>query len=128
MMKQLRSGLARARGLGSARGGTEDFWRQRVTSVLGLPLVIGLMTAFWFVAGADYFSARRMVGNPVVAAIVALAIVNFAVHMRLGAQVIIEDYVHRPVLKPLMLVVNTGIAYGTATVAILALIKISALG
>jgi succinate dehydrogenase / fumarate reductase membrane anchor subunit len=124
----MRSGLARARGLGSARGGTESFWRQRVTSVLGLPLVVGLMTVFWFLAGADYSSARRLIANPVVAAIIALAIVNFAVHMRLGAQVIIEDYVHRPVLKPLMLAANTGIAYGVATIAILALIKISVFG
>jgi succinate dehydrogenase / fumarate reductase membrane anchor subunit len=127
-MKQLRSGLARARGLGSAKRGTEEFWRQRVTSVLGLPLVIGLITIFWFLAGADYSSARRMVGNPVIAAVVALTIVNFAVHMRLGAQVIIEDYVHRPVLKSFMLVANTGIAYCTAVVAILALIKISTFG
>ena len=70
-MKPMRSGLARARGLGSAKGGTEEFWRQRVTSALGLPLVIGLMAAFWLLAGADYSSARRLVGNPIVAVVVA---------------------------------------------------------
>ncbi len=31
-MKSMRSGLARARGLGAAGSGTETFWRQRVTS------------------------------------------------------------------------------------------------
>lgn len=127
-MKPMRSGLARARGLGSAKGGTDEFWRQRVTSALGLPLVIGLMAAFWLLAGDDYSSARRLVGNPIVAVVVALALVNFAVHMRLGAQVIIEDYIHRPVLKPFLLMANIGIAYGTATVAILALAKLSAFG
>ncbi|MGO4558219.1 succinate dehydrogenase, hydrophobic membrane anchor protein [Mesorhizobium sp. 2RAF21] len=127
-MKPMRSGLARARGLGSAKGGTEEFWRQRVTSVLGLPIVIGLMAAFWLLAGADYSSARRLVGNPIVAVVVALALLNFAVHMRLGAQVIIEDYIHRPVLKPFLLMANIGIAYGAATVAILALVKLSAFG
>ncbi len=127
-MRRMRSGLARAKYLGSARGGTEEFWRQRVTSVLGLPLVIGLLVVFWLLADTDYTSARHLVGHPVVAAVVALGIVNFAVHMRLGAQVIIEDYVHRPVLKPLLLAANTGIAYGTAVVAILALIKIFAFG
>jgi succinate dehydrogenase / fumarate reductase membrane anchor subunit len=127
-MTPMRSGLARTRGLGSAKGGTEEFWRQRVTSALGLALVIGLMAAFWLLAGADYSSARRLVANPIVAAIVALALVNFAVHMRLGAQVIIEDYIHRPVLKPFLLMANIGIAYGTATVAILALVKLSVFG
>ena len=85
-------------------------------------------SARWLLAGTDYSSARRLVGNPIVAAIVALALVNFAVHMRLGAQVIIEDYIHRPVLKPFLLIANIGIAYGTATVAILAVIKIGAFG
>jgi succinate dehydrogenase hydrophobic anchor subunit len=46
--------------------------------------------------------------------------------MRLGAQIIIEDYVHRPVLKPLLLTANTGAAYGAAIAAILAVIRISA--
>jgi len=127
-MKPMRSGLARARGLGAAKGGTEEFWRQRVTSALGLPLVIGLMATFWLVAGTDYSSARRLVGNPIVAAVIALALGNFAVHMRLGAQVIIEDYIHRPVLKPFLLMANIGIAYGAATIAILAVIKISVFG
>lgn len=127
-MRSMRSGLTRVRGSGSAKAGTEEFWRQRVTSVLGLPLVIGLMTAVWLLAGTDYSSARRLVGNPIVAAVFASALINFAVHMRLGAQVIIEDYIHRPVLKPFLLTANIGIAYGTATVAILAVVKISAFG
>jgi succinate dehydrogenase / fumarate reductase membrane anchor subunit len=127
-MKPMRSGLSRARGLGSAKRGTEEFWRQRVTSALGLPIVIGLTVAFWLLAGADYSHARRLVENPIMAALITLALVNFAVHMRLGTQVIIEDYIHSSVLKPFLLVANIGIAYGTATVAILAVVKISAFG
>jgi succinate dehydrogenase hydrophobic anchor subunit len=48
--------------------------------------------------------------------------------MRLGAQVVIEDYVHRPVLKPLLLMINTGTAYSAAIVAALAVIRIAAFG
>lgn len=60
------------------------------------------------------------------AVVIAVATVNFAVHMRLRALVIIEDYIHRPVLKPFLLVAKTGIAYGAAVV--LAAVKISAFG
>lgn len=127
-MKSMRSGLARARGLGPAGSGTETFWRQRVTSVLGLPLVLGLLIVFWKLAGADYASARLLIANPVVAVLMVMVIVNFAVHMRLGAQVVIEDYVHRPVLKPLLLMINTGTTYGAAIVAALAVIRISVFG
>ncbi|MFC3209033.1 succinate dehydrogenase, hydrophobic membrane anchor protein [Aquamicrobium soli] len=126
----MRSGLARARGLGAAGSRTETFWRQRVTSVLGLPLVLGLLIVFWKLAGTDYASARLLIANPVVAVlmVMVIVIVNFAVHMRLGAQVVIEDYVHRPVLKPLLLMINTGTAFGAAIVAALAVIRISAFG
>lgn len=127
-MKSMRSGLARARGLGAARNGTEDFWRQRLTSVVGLPLAIGLMAAFWFLAGADYANARRLIANPVIAVLLVLMIVNFAAHMRLGAKVIIEDYVHRPVLKPILLMANTGVAYAAAVVGVLATIRIAVVG
>jgi len=101
-----------------------------VTSVLGLPLVLGLLIVFWKLAGTDYASARLLIANPVVAVlmVMVIVIVNFAVHMRLGAQVVIEDYVHRPVLKPLLLMINTGTAYGAAIVAALAVIRISAFG
>ena len=127
-MKSMRSGLARARGLGTAGSGTETFWRQRVTSLLGLPLVAALIVVFWKLAGADYASTRALIANPVVAMLVVMVIVNFAVHMRLGAQVVIEDYVHRPVLKPFLLMINTGTAYGAAIVAVLAVIRIAASG
>lgn len=127
-MKSMRSGLPRARGLGAAGSGTETFWRQRVTSVLGLPLVLGLLIVFWKLVGADYASARLLIANPVVAVLMVMVIVNFAVHMRLGSQVVIEDYVHRPVLKPFLLMMNTGTAYGAAIVAVLAVVRIVAFG
>ena len=51
-MKSMRSGLARTRGLGAAGSGTETIWRHRATSVLGLPLVLGLLIVFWKLACA----------------------------------------------------------------------------
>lgn len=107
-MKILQSDLSRARALGSAKSGTEDFWRQRVTSVLGLPLIVGLLVILWTAAGVDHAAARHLINNPLVAALLLLTILNFGIHMRLGAQIIIEDYVHNPVLKPLLLMAQHG--------------------
>ncbi|RTL92987.1 MAG: succinate dehydrogenase, hydrophobic membrane anchor protein [Hyphomicrobiales bacterium] len=121
----MRSGLARAKGLGSASSGTKDFWRQRVTSVLGVPLVAALLVVFWMLSGADYQSARQLIGHPMVALLIVVAIVNFTVHMRLGAQIIIEDYVHHPLAKPLLLITNIGLAYLAGAMGILAVIDIA---
>ncbi|MGO3934263.1 succinate dehydrogenase, hydrophobic membrane anchor protein [Rhodopseudomonas pseudopalustris] len=91
----MRSGLARAKGLGSASGGTEDFWPQRVTPVLGVPLVGTIMVVFWTLADTDYQSTRHLIGHPVVALLVVVAIVNFTVHVRLGAQIIVKSMCSR---------------------------------
>ncbi len=127
-MKILRSALGRARGLGSARSGTEEFWRQRVTSVLGLPLIAGLLVVLWTAAGVDHATARHLINNPLVAALLLLMILNFSIHMRLGAQIIIEDYVHNVVLKPLLLMANTGLVIAVGTVGAMATVKIALVG
>lgn len=93
-MTSLRTSLVRARGLGSAKAGTETFWRQRLTSVLGLPLSIALIVIVLACIGVDHATATARVGNPFVATLLLLTLLNFCVHMRIGMQIIIEDYVH----------------------------------
>ena len=53
--------LKRVRGLGSARSGTETFWRQRVTAVANIPLVIFLILAIVTHIGADYGTMRAFI-------------------------------------------------------------------
>ena len=102
-----RTPLKNVRRLGSAKEGTDHFWRQRLTSVATLLL---LPFMFWFVfalIGADYEMARQTLGNPVVAILLLLFIVASIVHMRIGMQVIIEDYVHAEGAKVALLMMNT---------------------
>jgi len=90
----MRTPLKNVRRLGSAKDGTEHFWRQRLTSVallLLLPFVIWIALK---TGGADYETAVATLGNPIVSILLALFILAGVVHMRLGMQVIIEDYVH----------------------------------
>lgn len=103
----MRTPLKNVRRLGSAKEGTDHFWRQRVTSVAALLL---LPFMFWFALalfGADYETVRRTIANPVVAILVVVFIVTSAVHMRIGMQVIIEDYVHTDSTKIALLMLNT---------------------
>ena len=81
-------------GLGSAKSGTEHFWHQRMTAIANLPLIIFLL---WFVIshlGATRNDVVASVQNPFNAILLALSFVSILWHMRLGMQVVIEDYVH----------------------------------
>jgi succinate dehydrogenase / fumarate reductase, membrane anchor subunit len=121
----LRTTFARARGLGPAKSGTTDFWRQRATSALGLPLAIGTILIILSNAGADYETAVARLRHPAVATLLLLTILNFCVHMRIGMQVIIEDYVHKQAVKTLLLMANTGLVVVMGIASALALVKIA---
>jgi succinate dehydrogenase / fumarate reductase membrane anchor subunit len=99
--------LREARGLGSAKDGTHHWWMQRVTAVALVPLVLALVVLLPIAAGAGYDGFLAMMGQPLVATVFALAIVAGAWHMKLGLQVVIEDYVHHEGAKTALLLLNT---------------------
>jgi succinate dehydrogenase / fumarate reductase, membrane anchor subunit len=124
-MSSMRTPLKTVRHLGSAKEGTDHFWRQRLTAVANLilaPLFVALVVSM---IGADYGVVRRVLGHPIVAIAMALFIGSALVHMRIGMQVIIEDYVHGEGRKIVLLVLNTFFAIVMGVVAIYALLKLS---
>ena len=111
-MADFRTPLAKARGLGSAKSGVGHFIAQRVSA---LALVILVPLFVWAVAslpGADYASAYAFVGSPYGAILTLLTLTAALYHMRLGLQVVIEDYIHKPMSKALLLIANTLICAG----------------
>ena len=117
--------LKRARGLGSAKEGPEHFLKQRVTAAANLilvPFAVGLIATL---AGTDLATVKATLAHPAVAIALIVLIVSMAVHMRIGMQVIIEDYVHGEGAKMLLLLANTFFTLGVATVAIFAVLKLS---
>ena len=90
----MRTPIARVRGLGSAKSGTEHFWWQRVTGIALVPLSLWMMVSLIAIAGADYETARDFVGSPIVAVLLICLIVALFHHAQLGMQVVIEDYLH----------------------------------
>ena len=121
----MRTPLSRVRGLGSAHEGTGHFWKQRLTAVANVPLVLGFV---WFVIcalGSTRAEFAASAGNPFVAALLILFIVSGVVHMKLGMQVIIEDYVHSEGTKLALLVLNTFFSVAIGAISVFALLKMA---
>ena len=91
--------LARARGHGSAKSGVHHWYAQRASALLLILLVGWLIYAVFRLSGADFTTAHAFIAHPVHAAFAVLLIVTALYHAMLGLQVVIEDYVHHPVLE-----------------------------
>ena len=104
---KLRTPLNVVRGLGSAKDGTDHWWHQRVTAVALVPLVAIFAIYVIALTGADRATVAETIGHPVGAGIALLLIVAMYYHLKLGIQVVVEDYVHGGATKIALLMCNT---------------------
>lgn len=121
----IRTPLARARHLGSAKEGTGHFWRQRVTAAALVPLAILIVGAIVVAARADYHAAVLFVASPAVAILLLLFVTAAFWHLKLGLQVVIEDYVHGNGARLVLLVLNTLICAGLGVASIYSVVKLA---
>ena len=121
----MRTPLKTARHLGSAKEGADHFWKQRVTAVANVFLGLFLVWLVASLAGADHATAKAKLANPLVALAILALIVSGTIHMRLGMQTIIEDYVHGEGAKIVCLMLNTFFAAFIALLSVFAILKIS---
>lgn len=122
---KMRTPLRRVRGLGTAREGTGHFWLQRMTAVANLPLVLFFVGLMVSLDGRSFSDTRAVLGSPLVAIPLLLALLSICTHMRLGMQVIIEDYVHDDLLKPALVMLNTFYAVAVGAIGAFALLKLA---
>jgi len=123
--KHFRTELARVRGRGAAKSGTEDFWLQRVTSVAGVPLTIMAIVIGMLLLGRNQAAAAQILGSPFVAVIMLLFVICTVLHMKIGLQEIIVDYVPNESMKLTLLLVNTFYSWVVGLICAFAILKMS---
>ena len=121
----MRTPLARVRGLGSAKSGTGHFWHQRLTAVANVPLTIAFVVILVSLLGRSHAAVVQILGSPLVAIVMLLFIGSITYHMKLGMQVIIEDYVHDEKWKLAAVIANIFFAVAVGIAAVYAILKLS---
>lgn len=121
----LRTPLGKVRGLGSAKDGTHHWWMQRITAVALVPLSVWFVASLIGLIGADYETARAWVQQPLVAVLLIIFIAVALYHLKLGLQVVVEDYVHHEGLKIATLMIISFACVLVAAATIFALLQIA---
>jgi succinate dehydrogenase / fumarate reductase, membrane anchor subunit len=123
--KSMRTPLARVRALGASHSGTGDFWRQRVTAVAMTLLIVPVIVVVMMLLGRNQAGAAQILGSPLVAIILLLFIIASAWHMKIGMQVVVEDYVHNEKLKLAIVMANNFFSIAVALASVYAILKLS---
>ena len=123
--KSMRTPLGRVRGLGSSKSGTSDFWRQRLTAIAMILLMIPVIVIVMMTLGRNQAGAAQVLGSPVVAILMLLFIVASVWHMKIGMQVVIEDYIHSEMIKLTAIMANNFFSVAVALASIYAILKLS---
>jgi succinate dehydrogenase / fumarate reductase membrane anchor subunit len=121
----LRTPLARARGLGSAKEGVNHWWAQRVTAVALVPLTLWFVVSLLSVLGEDYAQLVAWIGSPLNTVLLVTFLFSMFYHAYLGLQVVIEDYVHTEAVKLATLLAMKFLLILLGAAAILAVLRIA---
>ena len=120
--------LGRVRGLGSARTGAHHWWLERLTSASTLLLFIWLLVSLLRLSALDYGTVTEWLASPVNAVLMLLLVVSTFWHVKLGMQVIIEDYVHEDGNKLALIILLNFAVVAAAALASVAILKIAFAG
>jgi succinate dehydrogenase / fumarate reductase membrane anchor subunit len=95
----MRSHLARARGVGSTDNGVEHWISERFSAIALVPLSLWFVYSALGFAGADYASFQTWQSQPGNVILMVLFVLAMFQHGQLGLTVVCEDYIHPVWLK-----------------------------
>jgi succinate dehydrogenase / fumarate reductase, membrane anchor subunit len=121
----MRTPLGRVRGHGSAKSGTGHFIHQRLTAIANIPLTVAAVLIVVSLIGHNQAAVAQILGSTAVAIVMLLFIISISYHMKIGMQVIIEDYVHDERAKYALLILNAFFAVAVGFSSIYAILKLS---
>jgi succinate dehydrogenase / fumarate reductase, membrane anchor subunit len=124
-MTDYRTPLNKVRGSGSAKDGTDHFWRQRLTALANIPLLLYFIGFVVAMRGASQAELVAAVGHPVTALMLIAVLISGLLHMKLGMQVVIEDYVHNEGAKVIFLLLNTMFVIAIGLITVFSILKMS---
>ncbi len=125
MSKSIRTPMNKVRGLGSAKEGAGHFIKQRVTAIALIVLVPLALFSILSAVSGGYDGAVAYVSNPLFAVLLLLVTGTAFYHMRLGMQVVIEDYIAKHGTKIVLLMLNTFVSIALAATAAYCIVRIS---
>ena len=117
--------IARVRGLGSARSGAHHWWLERLTSVSTLLLFVWFVVSLLRLPSLDYSAVTEWLSAPLGAVPMLLLIVSTFWHLKLGLQVVIEDYVHEEGMKFFSITVLNFFTIAVGALAFFAVLRIA---
>lgn len=124
-MADLRSDLARVRGLGSAKDGVHHWWVQRLSAVALVPLGIWFVVSAINLKGASLAAFKLWLNAGANVFLMILLVGTLFYHLKLGLQVVIEDYVHDEKTKIVSLALNTFANILVGAYSIFSLLKVA---
>jgi len=123
--RDLRTPLARVTGLGAAKDGTGHWWLQRLSAIALVPLVLWFVASIVSLSGSGQAEVKAWLDNPLAALLFVLLLGGGFFHLKLGLQVVIEDYFHAGAAKLALLILNTFASIALAGASILAVLKLA---
>jgi succinate dehydrogenase / fumarate reductase membrane anchor subunit len=88
-------------------------------------LIVPVIVIVLMLIGRNQAGAAQILGSLPIAIILVLFIIASAWHMKIGMQIIIEDYVHNETLKLASVMTNNFFCIAVALASIYAIVKLS---
>ena len=127
-MDNLRTPLSKVKGLGSAKGGTEHFWMQRVSALALIPLVIWFCLSLAFLPNANFETIVTWLNSPFNAVLMVVTLIAGFYHAALGMQVVLEDYISNHNTRIIAIIVTNLLLFFFGALGVFSVLKISISG